>query len=446
MRSLHRTWALSLLLCCACGEGTSTGNPNAGDGTGEVANGGGANCKIDSAQEIALDAQTSLGFKASDVLSFVEGEHQEKLTWYPQSGFEYGPESGEHTVTIEIARKGAPRLTKYKRASSGEENIALAFPDGACSDAIEIDVEVHVKSDGGALDETFESTIAARNASEVSVFHSFKDEEPNGSFTVTNVSLPNAHVVQLSLGLALNRYGTRGSFNGIIEQRQNGAVSAGASRDPIASWGPRDCGYHGSPVPRSAQVQGFSGDDVLTLLNRAQSGSVAFDGAQPSSATLAFSAEGDHACAVLDDGYATFGGKGSLYVRAELRIKSSDGRIDATWPVGITAKAGASGELAEAQVAFDDEIQQVMGSGDFAARYGISGLDVSAFDSAIALLDLKASAQQPLSGDLTVNGFKKPNCSTAVMYDANGGAYTNGCPGAPMMQVAKVRISANAAP
>jgi hypothetical protein len=258
--------------------------------------------------------------------------------------------------------------------------------------------------------------------------------------------LANARVVQLSFAMTLTKFSAQGSFTGILEQRSNGSVSAPASREPIASWGPQDCGYHGTPVPRSAKVQAYSADDVLALLNRAQSGSVTFDGAQPSTATLAFSAQSDHACAVLDDGYATFGGAGSMYVRASLRIKSADDRIDATWPVGVTAKSTPSGELAEAQVSFDDDIQQIMGTGSFGERYGISALDVSGYDSAIALLSLSASAQQPLSGDLIVNGFKNAPCSTMVTREPDGSMSTPGCAGAAITQVAKARITAAPAP
>lgn len=444
MRSLHHTWALSAFLCLyACEDGTSTGNPNMdGDGPGEISNaGGGTNCKIKSAQEIGVDAETSLGFKASDLLAFVEGKHEEKLRWNPQDGFGYGPESGEHALTIEITRKGAPRLTHYTPVSSNGGEIGLLGGADDCSDAIEIDVQVHVETDQGALDETFDSTLVARNRKSISIYHRLKDDAANGSFATTSVSVPNARVVQLSLGMTLTEFGTQGSFTGILEQRSNGAVSAGASRDPIASWGPQDCGYHGTPVPRSAKIQSYSADDVLALLNRSQSGSVTFDGAQASSATMAFSAHSDHACAVLGDGNATFGGAGSMYVRASLRIRSSDGRIDATWPVGVTANSTADGELAEAQVSFDDDVQQIMGTVSFGDKYGISGLDVSAFDSAIALLSLSASAQQPLSGDLIVNGFKNMPCTTMDTSEPSGEGTSSGCAGATVTQVATARIT-----
>jgi hypothetical protein len=446
MRSLHRLWLLSGLFClAACEDGTSTGNPNTdnghgGDGTGELA-GGGANCKVTSAMEVAPDAETTLGFKASDILAFVAGKHEEKITWNAQDGFTYGPESGEHTLTLEITAKGAPRLTHYTRAANGGGEIALIGGE-ACSDAIEIDVEVHVKTDQGALDETFSSTLVARNDKQVSLYQRLTNDKPEGSFSVSSVSLANARVVQLALSIKLTKYGTQGSFTGILEQRIGDGVAAGTSRDPIASWGPQDCGYHGTPVPNSAKVEGYSADDVLSLLGRATSASVASTGSAPSTASLAFSAQSDHACAVLDDGFATLGGEGSLYVRAALLIKSADGRIDATWPLGITATSTPSGEIQEVRVAFDDA--QISATSDFGARYGLRDVDVSRFDSAIANLSLSATTQAPLSGTLTVTGFKNAPCAPSVMVGPDGSSSSGGCAGAAATQVAELHITASA--
>jgi hypothetical protein len=172
---------------------------------------------------------------------------------------------------------------------------------------------------------------------------------------------------------------------------------------------------------------------------RAQTGSVTFQGAQSSSATLAFSAQSEHACAVLDDGFATIGGKGSLYVPATLKLKSADGRIDASWAVGVTARSDDSGALGEVTVAFDE--MQIMGTGDFAARYGISGLDVSGYDSAIAHLTLSAGGQKPLEGDLVINGFKNQPCTQTVITGADGSRGVGGCRGADIIEVARAHIT-----
>jgi len=462
MHSLNRSWLWSGLLVLAACLGTSTGNPiggdrdepaNGGNGTGEggqggLATGGGGNCVVDSATEIAPDAETPLGFKASDVLAFLESAREEKLSWNPQQNFSYGPESGQHALSLSITRKGAPRLTKYKMASGPFGEIGLVGGD-SCSDAIEIDLEVKLKTDQGALDETFETTVVVRHAKLVTIYHRLKDDKPNGSFAVGNISLPNARLIQLTFNIQLTPFGTQGSFSGIVEQRfeatpgssSGGAIGASAGgRDPIASWGPRSCGYNGTAVPRTAKIDGFSGDDVLALVNRAQSGSVTFQGAQPSSATLSFVTSDEHVCAVLNDGLATIGGKGAVHVRATLKLKSADGRVDASWQVEITAKPDASGALDEAAVAFDE--QQIMGTGDFAAKYGITGLDVSGYDSAIAHLTLSASSQQPLEGDLVVNGFKNQPCMPAVIKDDNGNVVgSGGCRGADIIEVARARIS-----
>jgi hypothetical protein len=453
MRALLRTSVLSGLFClCACGDGTSTGNPTTEPpgnlGGGETA-GGSANCKVTSATELGLDAESALGFTANDVLAFVEGTHEETLRWYPQDGFSYAPESGEHALTVQITRDGAPRFTKYTRASNGSlGEIALAGVDGEpCSDAIEIDVEVLVKTDQGALDETFPATLIVRNDKAVSIYHRFKEDKAQGSFVVTNVNLANARVVQLALSIQLTRYSMQGNFTGIVEQRlgegPTAGVSAGSSRNPIASWGAQDCSYHGTPVPRSAAVDGVSGDDALALVNRTRNATVTFSGGAASKATLSFSALSEHACAVLDDGYASFGGAGSIYLRATLRIQSEDGRIDGTWQVGLTAKRGESGALSEVQVTFDDA--QIAQPGSLVARYGIHGIDESRFDNVSANLTLKASPEATLDGELAVTGFTNTPCMPVVTMGPNGGG-SSGCPGAQQTAAALARITASANP
>jgi hypothetical protein len=454
------------LSLCALGAcfGTSTGNP-VGDvddqapgqgepGTGEAGtggagglatgNGGSGNCHVVSATEIAPDADTGLSFKASDVLAFVEGTRTEKLTWNPQELFEYGPESGQHTLTLEITRKGAPRFTHYAPDAGPFGEIALVGDGvgggGVCSDAIEIDVQVHMKSDQGALDETFESTIVARNDKAVSIYRRLEDDEINGSFTVTNVSLPNARLIQLTVSIQLTEYGTQGTFTGTLEQRFEDAAGGGfGANAPLARWGLGDCLYRGAAVPMSAKAGPFSGDDLLALLNRGANATVTFDGSAPSSATLTFMPASERACVVLEGNGATMGGVGTVYIQTALRIQSADGRIDGTWPLEVTALPDASGQIDQAQISFDND-RQAWGSGF--AQYGIQGFDTSGFDNVSAQLKMIASAQRALRGDLTITGYKNAPCSTMVVMLPGGGMGVPGCAGATATPLGHALITA----
>lgn len=471
MRSLNRSLVCSSLFMLSACFGTSTGNPIGDsdngptgggqvvgpDGTDEEGTGGvgglgtgnvsGGNCHVTSATEIAPDADSGLGFKPSDLLAFVEGTHTEKLTWNPQERVEYGPENGQHMLTLEIMRKGAPRLTHYAPDAGPFGEIALAGGDGpggyGCSDAIEIDVQVHVKSDQGALDETFDSTIVARSDKAVSIYHRVKDDELNGSFAATKITLANARLIQLSFSIQLTKYGTQGSFNGILEQRLEGAgggaaVGSVGGRDPIARWGLADCLYRGASVPMSAKAGAFSGDDLLALLNRNAQGAVTFDGSAASNATLAFSAASERACVVLENSGATMGGPGTVYIQAALRIQSADGRINGTWPLEITALPDQAGQIDQAQISFDSD-RLPWGSGF--AQYGISGFDTAGFDNVSAQLKMLAGPQTGLSGDLTLTGYKNAPCSTTPVMFPGGGMGTPGCAGATATPLGHARIT-----
>jgi hypothetical protein len=482
MRALNRSLICSGLLVLGACFGTSTGNPIGGadDGPngGQVAgpggsdeagtggagglgtgNAGSGSCHVVSATEIAPDADTSLGFKANDVLAFVEGAHSEQLTWNPQERLEYGPESGQHVLTLEITRKGAPRLTHYAPNAGPFGEIALAGGDGAggygCSDAIEIDVQVRIKSDQGALDETFDSTIVARSDKAVSIYHRVKDDKLNGSFAVTKITpvIPvnsppsNAsepRLIQLTFSIQLTKYGTQGSFTGTIEQRFDSGISSAsggggaAGSAPLARWGLADCLYRGASVPMSAQAAAFSGDDLLTLLNRNGKGTVTFDGSAASSATLAFSAASERACVVLENNGATMGGPGTVYIQASLRIQSADGRIDGSWPLEITALPDQTGQIDQAQISFDND--RLPAGRDF-AQYGVTGFDASGFDHVAAQLKMLAGSQVGLSGDLTLTGFKNAPCSNEVIMLPGGGMAVNGCAGATATTLGHARIT-----
>jgi hypothetical protein len=460
MRSLNLPWILSGLVCLYACEGTSTGNPTqdpkGGGTTGEgTSHGGdlGANCTQVSSMELDPDAQTSLGFSANDVLAFAAGAHEEKLTWNDQAGsFDYGPEHGEHGLTLRVTQKGAARLVSYTTDSHGGRGEIELYGGDECGDQLEIDVDVTLTTDQGALNETFATTLATRSDLAVKLYTTLDPKKLQGSFTATN--LPQGFsLAQFSLDITLTKYGTQGSLRATIQTMSSGsggstgtgsvAIGGGSSR-PLASWGPENCLYRGTALPLSAVVHGTSGADLLTLLNRSTTANVTFEGSAASAATISFSARSDRACVVLDNGFATIGGQGSIYVQAGLRIKSADGRIDATWPVAITSTSDDSGNVAQVQVAIDDE--SLSQEGTFATRYGLSGVDVSRFDSSRVQLMLTAAAQMPLDGTFEVTGFTNVPCTPMVTSRPGEGSSSSGCAGAMLTTVARARITAIAAP
>lgn len=451
----HLWSALPLALALAACFGTSTGNPteNPGEGgaagmggTGGLGVGGeGGGCVESGSTPVQLDEQTELGFSAQQVLAFVEGTHDETLTWHPQALASYGPESGEHALTLTVTRKDtSARLTRYKSAwAAGGAEIALAG-DG-CSPALELDVHVELRSDEGALDETFDTTLRARSSQKVALFERLDHEDLGGSFEVTEFHQPRYRIAQLDLSATFTAFGTSGALNVVFEQpsEDGSAIGAAAGQGPLASWGPASCGpWSGDAVPLDVPVADFSADDALASIDAVDSVNVDWGAGAVSSASFDFALSGG-ACAQLERSPVSPGNPdlGTLTFRGTLHVRSQDGRLDAAWPVEVTALPDASGALDQVKFAFDP--MRVPQQGTLQARYGVSGVDASSYDFVGASLDVALAANGALAGELKVTGYTNAPCSTEPFRDDAGTIVGSpGCMGATPTELARAQLSA----
>lgn len=110
-----------------------------------------------------VDASSPLGFSAAEVLEVAVGEHASPMLWGaglsdPMVTVEFGPEAGEGKLTVDVAYNGGEVRYVKSTAKGGEE-----FDGGyqECFDRLEVDVDVHVASSGGALDESFSAPLQA---------------------------------------------------------------------------------------------------------------------------------------------------------------------------------------------------------------------------------------------------------------------------------------------
>jgi hypothetical protein len=168
MKRLSWSGAVIVSVCGLAGcSGTDTGNPiDEPDGTdepngGEGTAGGGCDEQV---TDVELDAGTSLGFSANQVLAFAGGEHTVSLAWL-DSNVEYGPESGRSEITLTLEPLAAHLVDRSPSSfSDGREEgpaIGLATPLDGCRDSLRIDVRIGVTTQGGALAETVDTVIEA---------------------------------------------------------------------------------------------------------------------------------------------------------------------------------------------------------------------------------------------------------------------------------------------
>lgn len=435
-RYLRRAWMASVLIGCV---GTSTGNPTddpgrePGLGSGEETGSNSQYCRVASARNVADQEQTPLGFAASEVLAYLVGERQETLRWQPQRGSEYGPESGEQALSLKVSRTSAPiRLVDYEPKQGGPEIGAN------CSDALEIEVEVALRSAQGALAETFKKKVEVRGKQLARIYHRIASKDLGGSFAYSTISPAGFEFTQLTFDMTFTPYGSAGQLSPTLERETNDAVSNAPGSGPLALWGLAAC-QNGTAIPLDARVAAYSGQDVLNALSAMPKPAVRWHDGTTSKLTLSYEPSERGVCAVLvNDNHALEGKAGTLLLTGTLVAKSDDGRIDARWQVLATARPGSAGALETIGVELDYRVRRDNPS---LADYGISGFDVSSFDSFGVGVKLSVSKEGVWSGDVSVTGFTRPNCPTAPTTDPSGGAGSPGCPGSTPTTVAKATLS-----
>lgn len=431
--------SLLLLLAASCTEGydgTSTGNPNEPGKEGNET--GGGFCEVVSRRPVALDDR-DLGFSARELLALIPAERSETLRWQELDIATYAPEHGEQPLTLRITKTEAPpQLADYAGGKSGREGVEinLAGTTG-CDDALELEVEVSLQTQGGALQERFRATLSAHSKEHARIFHRLDPRELDGSFAITEVQQPGFALTNIALTIELTRFGSSGELSPSFEKRSVDSL-AQAAGGPLASWGLADCGPAGTPVPLDAKVATFSASEVIALVNQAGTSKVDWSDGTSSDLTLHFTPAQDGACAVLvDRKYVLEGKAGTLLIPGTLKAQSADDHIDAEWKVVTTARPNPSGALEQVAIAPDPYASRNLLPSD-----GLHGFDTSGYDSIGAGFMFAVAPSGAWSGTVTLTGYEAPNCPPPMISsDPNGGSSSPGCPGSTPHQIARATIT-----
>ena len=436
-------WSVLVVGCI----GTSTGNPigsgsrdvgkpePTGPDLGEEASAD-DRCQVVASREVTEGEQTPLGFAAEEVLANVLREHAETLHWQPLTNGSYGPESGDQALTVAMTRTSSPlRFVDYEPKSGGPEI------GGDCPDALEVEVNVGLKSALGALDERFVAKLSARSKHVARLYHVLDADDLGGALAFESIG-DGFMFTKLAVGLSATSFGTAGSLMPTFEKRSgdgassSAAVSSGRS-GVLAYWGSASC-RTGVAVPRTARFASFSAEDVLARLSAAQQARVRWSDGNESALTLSFASSDEGACAVLEESRFSFPNEkvGTLLFKGMLSAASQDGRIAATWPVELTARPSESGELELIALQLDQDVRRDNPS---LSDYGLSGFDVSSYDFFSVNVALSLG-RTDWSGEIGITGFTKPNCPAAPVMDSNGGG-SPGCPGSTPTPVATATVT-----
>ena len=207
-------FSASLLACAA--DGGQTGDENSGPECVEV-----------SSQTLNFDESSPAGFSAEDVAALVEGERVAPLNWVDEGGPSYGPEHGASNITIRVVVPSSASVRWIDlEATEGASNIAVT-----CHDRFEIEVETIVSTEGGALDETFNTTVIATQPEEAWVDATLPLADLVGSLTVD--TLPESDTV-LRVLAGFDASGSVGALRLLVEEQRQDGIAFQDVR--IAAW------------------------------------------------------------------------------------------------------------------------------------------------------------------------------------------------------------------
>ncbi len=373
---------------------------------------------VDTARPLAgVEAQSSLGFSAAQLLARVEGEHVSPMVW--AEALEEGDIRVEFNTTPGMAELRA--VVRYlggevREVSSEPEESGFTLGGGAggCPDYLEVDVEIELVSDDGALAETLPATLRSWDPRFGKVDLELPLDALEGSLAVRTVEPAHARVVDPSLQLGLSQLGLSGGIEGGVELESGDAVGFGVL--PIASWptAERPC----APNEAAAKIDGafgeFTAAEVLARINAVEgaklSWSQGLDVAVESAFEIAAEHQGDPVCFRAipeDDGLDV----GQLHTRAEFSASAADGSMDGNFEVEVYAEPAKDGSLGDVRIDIYAPYASTVELATFAELYGIEGIDLAGYDRAGLTFSGVFTADGAASGALTVLGVTDADCA-----------------------------------
>jgi len=225
------------------------------------------------ARERALEPSepTPLGFAVRDVLPLLDRGYSSTLAW-PSAGTlaagafraRYSPTEPQGELTIEVRPLGGARLVSR---AAPEEAPALV-----CAPTVEVDVEVHVASEQGALDERFDAVAVLETRSVATIMARLAADDLAGALRIEPGSA--RWLAELELTLNLSQAGSFGSMAVVLRELPEEAAPGEAPRRPPL-WeaipfavfpADSDCANWDLTTDLQTVFEGFSGADLVAAV------------------------------------------------------------------------------------------------------------------------------------------------------------------------------------
>lgn len=332
--------AMSLAVGCGGGQ---TGDLGGFDNGTEA----GGNCDEKEQPLESVDAETDLGFSASDFLEWVEGTHESSLAWGSSDAVDFSPSGTSTNVSIAIdCPEPNPRFVDSEpKGSNGLAAAEPAFGD-LCPDLIRVDCELTVTTEDGGFEETYAVSVDASAPTLARISLPLEPDSFEGSFEIGEPRAANTSVKQLTLDLMVSRFGVAGSVSSVLESSSDGAVSA--SWVTYARWPVETCegaGPNTFVVDEDSNAGEVSADAIVEQLAPDAERSIEWeDGEQ---ALLSLTVSPDSTGCVEFDPYQD--AMTALYP-ASVEASSDDGRLDLLGEGSLRAEFDLQGELVYASI------------------------------------------------------------------------------------------------
>lgn len=344
-----------------------------------------------------IDEVSSLGFSAAQVLDVAVGAHMSAMEWgegLADGGVtvKFGPESGAAQLAVTVEYAGGE--VRYVKSTPEEGGWDGGYAD--CSDRLEVDASVSVKSSGGALDESFVAALRASTPRIATLKQVIEHEALGGSLALTTVAPAEASVGAVNVDLGFTEDGLFGGAWSQVEVVMGEVV--GATWMSYARWPGFDspCESFEAPLALNSAAAGFSGADMLALVASAGPLEIQWQGAPSSSLALTLVHDGAAVCASHEGE-----GAGALRLGAIASVMTGDGRWMGSFPVQVSGEPGAQGELLRVNFGRYAPYGSYVPASEFEATFGLQGVDLSGFDAGSIGFD---GVAEPIEGGATVSG------------------------------------------
>jgi len=356
-----------------------------------------------------LNANSAMPFTGAELLELAKGEHTSPMFWGtgiadPFATVTFGPESGEAKLEVEISY-GNGEVRYVKSTAEGDGDFS-----GECHDRLEVDVDVHLFSTGGAFDESFSAPLAATIARIGVIRHKLEFDAIAGSLTVEAVEPADASISAIDLELGITADGLFGGASSIVEIEQEDVV--GATVMSYARWpgGEQNCDDGQAPLDLASPAAEFSGADAIDRITKAGPLEISWGNGKTTSLGIELESVGS-ACASTTDG--------SIQIETMAALTSGDGRWNGVFPMSVLAEAADDGTLAVTILEIEASYATQIDTAAFAEHYGLNGVDLTGFDAVI--LSFGATFEPDgeaiaVDGHFEVLGVEFHDCNP----DANG--------------------------